>query len=208
MRTAWIVAWVMILSGCAGMQAPQLQVSGLEKSEALKLQDLRPATEKEKEVFSSKMTSPALGVTRNPEAITEPTALRFFKHRVFEKFGKDADVKVHHLVAYTNSRTDIIRLANLVAMEVSSIGNQTVKPIVSDVDPAQFAASASREYERGLYTRLENPNDARVIMIYLDAEINGKRHFIRRLSAGRPSDGVYPHNLAVEATVEAFLAKY
>lgn len=63
-------------------------------------------------------------------------------------------------------------------------------------------------YQRAYYSAEENPNKAPVFIVYLDAEINGKRSFIKGISPSTRKDGKQSYLQAVKSTVDAFLSSY
>lgn len=212
-----LMALVISVSGCA-TKPLKYDVPDIQSSTSLTVSDLRPAKEKEQEVFSVLISSDAYAIYRNGENIIDPTPLRLFQHRVHEKFsGSEAptDVKIYHLVSYMNAQSQLRTtavagglLGPVGAAVASSTKNNKVDPSVSLVDAKVFDSLADKEYQRASYTAQENPNKATMFVIYIDAEINGKRVFIRKTSPSVQAGSANPYVDAVDNTIKAYLSIY
>lgn len=77
----------------------------------------------------------------------------------------------------------------------------------SVIDEKQFTGVAD-EYEHAYYNEAENPQKASVFVIYIDAEIKGKRVFVRTVAPFKGQQGQNSYGLAVESTVQYYLAQY
>ena len=164
------------------------------------------------------LTSDAYAIYRNGENIIDPTPLRLFQHRAYEKFSATklpTDIKIYHLVSYMNAQSELKKVAvgsifgPAGALIASSTQKNNVDPSISVVNPDAFnALAADKEYQRALYTQLENPNKATVFVIYIDAEINGKRVFIRKTSPRVQNGAANPYVDAVDSTIKAFFSYY
>jgi hypothetical protein len=140
--------------------------------------------------------------------------VRLLQHRVFEKFGEPRQLIVHHMVVYNNSAAELRRGA-----AVGAVGGVLGAAIASGparssstasaviVDREQFDAHAQKEHRRAYYSQDENPEKASVYLVYIDAEINGKRVFVRTIAPEKAQQD-RPHGAAVEAAIEYFLAQY
>jgi hypothetical protein len=74
------------------------------------------------------------------------------------------------------------------------------------VDPALFAStSGDNELKRGVTGPQENPNNGASLVTWLDAEINGKRVFVRGVSPLKVPDGKAPYVLSLESTYDFLL---
>jgi hypothetical protein len=212
------MALAISISGCA-TKPLKYDVPNLQSSESLVVSDLRPAKEKEQDIFSLMISSEAYAIYRNGENIIDPTPLRLFQHRAHEKFAGSkvpTDIRIHHLVSYMNAQSQL-RTTALAgglfgpagAAIASSTLNNKVDPSVTLVDPGAFSSlDGDKEYQRAFYTAAENPNKATVFIIYIDAEINGKRVFIRKTSSSEQNGSSSPYVDAVDKTIKAYLSYY
>lgn len=217
MKRLLAVAALALLAGCAAKPL-KYNISTLQQSDTTVVKDLRPATEKEQKTFSFLVTSDAYGVNRNSDSKTDPTSIRLLQHRVHEKFGSNqpANVVVYHFVSYTNAAASMRNMATAgiggiaakaFADSFANMGNNAFG--VSTVDRTAFEASEKEEFRRGLFSASENPAKKNLYIIYLDAEINGKRQFIRKTSVAiYNKDGTESYGEALDATIKAFLASY
>jgi hypothetical protein len=213
-----LVLAAVVLSGCAA-QVANLNVVGAERSEQVRVQDLRPPIEKEGEIFSISITNEAYATYRVAESTTSPSAVRLLQHRAFEALQKPGaaplDIKVHHLVVYRNMQAELRRSSIGVALG-GVIGAVIAGNMVVDasgaahslVDGNAFDALASTEFKRAMYTVAENPGKGSVHIVYIDTEINGKRVFTRTLVPMKVPEGQTPMGVALESAVKYQLAQY
>jgi hypothetical protein len=147
------------LSGC-GTPVSTMNVPDLDRSQSLRTQDLRPASEKEVEIFGLMPTSEAYAIARVEDAALSPPAVRLLQHRAYQRLGaraQAADLKVYHHVVYRNEQSEMRRSATLgavgdIAGGVRSgggafgafVGSQSVTDrdgnLSSRIDAAQFSA--------------------------------------------------------------------
>ncbi|MFY9476440.1 MAG: hypothetical protein WAQ08_02025 [Aquabacterium sp.] len=211
------IAAALFLSGCAA-PVHKHEVAGLQRSENIHFVDARPKAESEQELFSALITSDAYATYRYSTSSLDPSAVRLFQHKVFEKFAdsaKPVDVKVYHFVSYMNMqsafrRSSIGAVFGVVGAVVAvSTQKNDADFKVNMVDREQFdAITAANEYTKSFFTEAENPNKAPVFVVYIDADINGKRTFIRGLAPTTRKDGQNPYLYVVENTISAFLDNY
>jgi Cu2+-containing amine oxidase len=90
----------------------------------------------------------------------------------------------------------------------SATKNNVVDGVASVIDGKEFEASSKEEYKRTLYTEKENPNKASVFIVYLDAEVDGKRVFVKTMTPTKLPEGKNPHIAAVETAIAYFLQQY
>jgi hypothetical protein len=211
------VAAALFLSGCA---APVYKhdVQGLQRSEAINFVDARPKAESEQKIFSLMITSDAYATYRYSTSTLDPSAVRLFKHKIYEKFpdsAKPVDVKVYHFVSYMNLQASLKRTAigsifgGVGAAVAAGTQNYNADFKVVDVNREQFdAITEDNEYTKSFFSEAENPNKAPVFIVYIDADINGKRSFVRGISPTARSDGKNSYLYVVENTIAAFLSKY
>ncbi|PXX50357.1 hypothetical protein [Aquitalea magnusonii] len=206
----------ILLSACA-VTPPKIAVSDLGKSQAVTLQDIHPAEENKREIFSYLITSERYGIFRLGDIATEPRALRLLQHRVYEHFGDASpiSVKVHHFVVYQNMQGSLRAgaLGSVFgaagAVLASSSVNNDLGGSVSIIDPALFTSTAGdSEWKRGISTTQENPNNGASFVTWLDVEINGKRVFVRGVSPMKVPEGKAPYVVALESTYDYLLKQF
>jgi hypothetical protein len=218
MKRLFLVVAALVLSGCAA-QVANLNVAGTERSEQVRLQDLRPASEKEGEIFSLVITSEQYALYRVAESSSVPSGVRLLQHRAFETLQKPGaaplDLKVHHLVVYRNMQAELrrsslgIALGGVVGAVIA--GNMVVDAsgaAHSLVDAKAFDALGVTEFKRALYTEAENAGKGSVHIVYIDTDINGKRVFTRTLVPMKVPDGQTPLGVALESAIKYQLAQY
>jgi len=216
MRVLCLVFVSIFVFGCA---APTImvEVPNIEKSSSMDLVDLRPQSEKENKIFSLSITSEAYGTYRRGDKLLDPSMVRIFQHRVFEKYAELEDVpevKLHHFVVYMNLKSELRRgvtgglLGGVVGAAVAS-GTQKygIDGLASITTTEEFNAF-EKEYKRALYTEEENPDKVSVFKVYLEAEIDGKRIFIETMTPTKLPDNKNPHVAAVETAIAYFLDQY
>lgn len=218
MKYIFLVIFSLLIVGCAA-PVVKVDVPNINESHLLSVTDLRPKTEKESEIFSLVISSEAYGTYRRGDALLNPTAIRIFQHRVYEKFSPQnfkPEVKVHHLVVYMNLKSELRRgvtgglLGGVIGAGIAaSTQKYGVDGIASIITQKEFEAF-DQEYKRTLYSEKENPNKASVFVVYLDAEINGKRVFVKTMTPFQPpkENTKNPQVLAVEAATAFFLDQF
>jgi len=206
---------ILALSGCT-LPVTQIKISDISQSESIKMMDLRPGSEKQFENFSALITSKAYGTYRLPDSSMQPSIARLIQHRVFEKFGGNGrDIKLHHLVVYSNLQAALRQTAANVAIGGAlgaAIGGAPPKsmPAISSkiIDGAVFPSQSQEEYKRALSSMEENPGQGSVHIIYIETEIDGKRVFSRTIGPFAATEGINPPSTFLEATVQFHLAQY
>jgi len=214
MKKITIVALMYFLVGCA--VAPlTIEVSDLNKSESVTVTDLRPDSESEKTVFSLLITSDAYAIYRNNDEVTIPTSVRLLQHKAHEKLSgntKPVDIKLYHFVSYTNAQSTL--RAGAVGSIFGAIGagiataskNQDANFSYSVIDSTSFESiPEDKEYTKAYFSAAENPNDATVFILYLDAEVNGSRKMIRTVAPAVIEGDDQPYVTALEKTIDTFL---
>jgi hypothetical protein len=198
--------------------AHQIDVPEINKSESVLVKDLRPAIEKESEGFSFLIFSDSYGIFRRGDAFLIPPAPRLLQHRVFEKLGfsqQPLELTIHHMVVYLNAKSDLTRsgvlggVGGAVGAAVAAATTSNFANLVSTlVDRQAFESLAQEEYKRALYTETENPNHASVYVVYIDAEISGKRVFVKTMTPSEATDNQNALAVAVESTIRYYLSQY
>jgi len=140
-----------------------------------------------------------------------------FRWMVFERLKeteKDLKISVYHMVAYLNVKSLLRRQAIgagmggfIGAVVASSAAASTVNISQSLVDQGQFERDSRAEARHAFYSEEENPGDAPVFVIYIDAAVNDKRVFVRTMAPSTASDG-QPFVLAVKGAIQYWLDQY
>lgn len=207
---------LLTLSGCA-LPVTKINVSDISRSESTNVLDLRPSNEKQFENFSLVVTSDAYGTYRIPDTSIQPSPARLLQHRAFEKFGNGTghEIKLYHLVAYSNLQAGLRHTAATAAIggafgaAVSGTPPKSMPAMRSKViDGAAFASQSGEEYKRALSSVEENPGRGAVHIIYIETEINGKRVFSRTTGPFAATEGINPPATFLEAAVRFHLAQY
>lgn len=181
------ICLLLILSGCA-THITKVNVPEIEQSSKYQLQDLRPNSEKQSEIFGLFILSDSYGLYRVADDAISPPAIRILQHRAFEKFkgSNDAPAKVLHLVIYKNLQSSLRlgavsgALGYLLFSDGDKVSQSGAK--TSLVDPAVFSSMAgAQEYQRALYTKDDAVSQNGSLTIFINTEIANKRVFTRTL---------------------------
>jgi hypothetical protein len=204
------------LVGCAAITV--LPVEDLALSEKTSLEDLRPAIESTREIFSLLVTSEKYGYSRLAEDITTPTGARLFAHRLQEQFpGADVPpIKLYRFVVYKNIRAEgkaigFGAIFGVVGAVVASASvNRDGEITHRLVDAEEFSAmSGEDEYKRAIYTEDElNPNTSG-FTIYIESETQGRRRFTKTVAPTqlKKTDKMSPIHQALEAAIAFHLSQ-
>lgn len=208
MKFIFAVVLSILITGCA---APivMVNVPDIEKSATYTIEDLRPKSEKESEILSLVITSDAYGMYRQGDQ-TNPAPLRILQHRIHEKYSQQEnfpDVKVYHFVTYMNLQSEFRTgvVGGLIGATINALTQDGVEIVASHVARDEFAAFED-EYKRAIYSEKENPNEASVLQVYIDAEINGKRTFIKTMTPVHLEE--QPNKIPVVFAIETAIAYY
>jgi hypothetical protein len=157
---------------------------------------MRPASEKDRKIFSLMITSKQYGIWRVGDAQLSPSPMRLLQHGIYEKFassGSSPAAVIYHLVIYQNTQSQLRHGAVGAAvggviggMIGTAIANHGENAQTTLVDEAAFNSTLADEYKRGLYTKEEDPEKASVYIIYIDTMIGGKRIFTRTIAPVKP----------------------
>jgi hypothetical protein len=215
-RLLYTFLLLLALSGCT-LPVTRLNVSDISRSESTKVMDLRPSSEKQFENFSLVVTSDAYGTYRIPDTSMQPSAARLLQHRAFEKFGAGAgqEIKLYHLVAYSNLQAGLRQTAAAAAIGGALgvvVGGTPPKSMSATqskvIDGATFVTLPGEEYKRAISSAQENPGRGAVHIIYIETEVGGRRVFSRTIGPFAATEGVNPPATFLEAAVEFHLAQY
>ncbi|MGP0013447.1 hypothetical protein [Pseudomonas sp.] len=203
-----LVTCALAIAGCASQPSlPPPVFPGLEQSDKITVQDLRPHSEGEKEIFSLLITSDAYAIYRMADGSTKPTGVRLLAHRAYEKFpqlSSQPTIKVLHFVTYANLQSQLRKNA-LLAGFTGPIGVALMADkefpagdvLTTRIDSTQLEKTAGdEEYTRAYFSAEENPKKSPVNLIYIDTEMLGQRVTTRCLV---PPVASKPHLFLVEA---------
>jgi len=213
MKICLLIA-TMLLTGCT---STTVTIANIKESESIVVTDARPPSEKVRKIFSFIISDGAYGTSRRGDDEINPTPVRLLQHRVYERFAgfTSPQVTVYHFVTYCNTQAASRRSAAGAAAGVVGaiiVGNAkrgVVNPTKKVINSASFGDfDGEEEYERAFATERENPANAGVFIVYLDAAINGRRTFIRSVSPVRDKTVSNPHIAAVEDAISFFLDQY
>ena len=218
--SALLLTLSLVLCGCSA-PVSRPAVSGPEPVSSAPFNDLRPASEKENEIFSYLITSAGYAIYRKGDQTMSPPPVQLLRRRAIETLvGVDTAkpapaITVHHLVVYWNAKSAMRKgafggaiggaLGGLIVC--TSTCTQTVNISQQTVNATWFN-SVKEEYERAFYTAAENPEKASVFVTFIDAEINGKRVFVRTMAPSVAEKGQDPFVIAVEAAIKFYLSNY
>lgn len=203
-----LVLSAVTVVGCVSQPpVPPPEYPGIEQSASVTIQDLRPATESQKEIFSLLVTSSSYGLYRIEDGATKPTGMRLLAHRAHEAFPElknDPSIKIQHFVAYSNLQSHLRKTSILAGLTgpigVALLASDPPKPgevLVTRVDSTLFdKTSGDEEYTRALFTEQENPERVPVNLVWIDTEMLGQRVASRCLV---PPQADKPYMYLVEA---------
>jgi len=208
MKIALLIILPLLTIGCA---SPVIKIPDIEKSNSIVINDLRPESEKQSEIFSYSISNDAYGIYRKGDSDMVPPKPKVLRHRAYEKFSDNnllSEINIYHMVVYWNNTSALRTGVFFGAIGAAVATTNDASMNISRVDRKVFESLASEEYKRALYTKEENPESASVYVIYIDAEINGKRMFIRAMTPSTTAEGDDAHAIAVDSTVNYFLNQY
>jgi hypothetical protein len=204
----------LLLTACA-TQAPPIVIPDIDRSAAVQVRDLRPAKEKEAETFSFNVANSAYGLARVGDEKVSPPSLRVLQHRAFEKLGAGVtSIDVHHLVVYRNMQSWGRRVA--MASAAGAVGGAVVGGTAtvntsggsSVLDPSVFSSVGNDEWKLALFKPSEDPGPAISYIVYLDAEIQGKRVVTKTIRVSTDNNIHVAIPLAVESAIAFNLSQH
>jgi hypothetical protein len=208
---------VLMLAGCAG-PITNPNVVDVDQSSTISVIDRRSESEKTAETFSYSISNDAYATYRVAEGAVSPPGIILLRHRAHEKFGAampSLELVVHHFVVYCNLQSELRRstfggvfAGPLGAVVAGQLPTAVPNTACTSVDRAGFESLASAEYRRALYSARENPSNASVYIVYIDAEINGKRVFTRTMMPFKKAADADPQVAALEAAVGCQLSQH
>ena len=176
-------------TGCAVPVQP-VSIPEISKSASIKVADLRPGDEKNEETFSVMILSDAYGKRRIKDSAVQPEPLRLLQHRAFERFGATSDlreIKVHHFVTYINwegygKGVAGGAVAGMLGAALSGSSGAPPSGTVSSLaNAAAFNDVGKDEWKRAVVQSTEAAPSPVFFVVYIDAEIQGKRVFTKTI---------------------------
>lgn len=215
MRQLLALILLTALAGCATGPV-RLPVDNLAASEQARIEDVRPATEATREIFSLMITNDRYGYFRLAQDLTDPTGPRLFAHMLQEKYAPNPvpATKLHHFVVYMNNRAELKRgaLGALAGPIGALIATSTIKRegevTHTLVTPESFDALAGEnEYKRAFYSDTELKPGTSALVVFIESETEGKRRFTRTVSPFKPAQAgeKIPLHRAFEAAIQYHL---
>ena len=118
-----IMILAVALTGCAG-QMMNPNVSDVDRSASIPVQDLRPASESKAETFSLFLFSDAYATYRVADELITPPGTILLRHRVYEKYGEQSlppEIQINHFVVYRNHQSEYaVALSVLLSLALSA----------------------------------------------------------------------------------------
>lgn len=218
MKKMLVAVLTLACAACAPV-VTKVSVPDIGKSDAVAVTDMRPASEKERKIFSLMITSKEYGIWRVGDTRLSPSPVRLLQYQIAtQPNGADASpkVEIYHFVVYSNMKSQLRHGAAGAAIggvAGALVGDAMVgrdeMAKTSLVDEKAFDGMSADEYQRGLYTQAEDPNKASVYIVYIDTSINGKRVFTRTIAPASPKKGAQdPLVTAVQLAIRNQLTKY
>ena len=218
MRLVVIIALSIFMFSCS--VAPQkIDVPNIDKSSLVLVKDVRPESEKEREIFSAHVFKEEYGINRVGDQVITPGPMRLFQHRIYEKYQNESKlpkVTVYHFVVYSNMTKELKRMSagimfgGVLGALVGSIGSDSTVSEEAKLTTEEDFNSVEKEYYRGFYTEEENPDGASIFKVYIDAELDGERKFISLMAPTKLEEGDErpPYVVAIERAIKYYLEQY
>lgn len=211
-----IIFLLAFLYGCAA-PTPPFAVNALDKSVALQIEDRRPAFENQSETFTHLITNEAYGTSRVGIETFVPSPLRLFQHRLFEHFSKRASppsVTVRHFAIYRNMEAFGKGVAGgAAAGAVGAIvlskerAGEPMGTVHKTLTIDEFKSLSTPEWRLATFAAQENPSKAICYIVYIDAEIEGRRLITKTLVPTKLDEFNTVMPKAVEAAVQYYLSQ-
>ena len=217
MKRYIVVLWMLACTGCAPVTT-KVNLPDIGKSDSLSISDMRPASEKEKKIFSLLISNDKYGIIRTGDARLSPSPVRLLQYQAFDKFhasGHLPKVGVYHFVVYQNTKaqlqaqtTGAVAGGLIGALIAQSITDHDVPASTQLFDEKTFNAQSSDEYQHGLFTKSENPKKGAVYIVYIDTDIDEKKIFTRTIAPIHKHGDQDPLASAVQLAIKNHLDRY
>ncbi|MFC3653610.1 hypothetical protein ACFONN_18790 [Dyella humi] len=217
MKRAMVVLLSLMCAACAPV-VTKVNVPDIAKSDSLLVRDMRPANEKDKNIFSLLISNDKYGIIRTGDERLSPSPVRLLQYQAFEKFkseGNSPELDVYHFVVYQNNKSQLTAgttgavVGGLVgALVANALSDHDVQAQTKIFDERTFDRSANDEYQRGFFTHTENPDKAAVYIVYIDTDIGGKKVFTRTLAPMHKHGDQDPLASAVQLAIRNHLSHY
>ena len=217
MKQYIVVLWMLACTGCAPV-VTKVNLPDIAKSNSLSVSDMRPASEKERKMFSLLVSNDKYGIVRTGDARLSPSPLRLLQYQAFDKFnasGHLPKVGVYHFVVYQNTKAQLLAETTgavagglIGALIAQSITDHDVPASTRFFDEETFDTQSSDEYQLGLFTKSENPKKGAVYIIYIDTDVDGKKVFTRTIAPIHKHGDQDPLASAVQLAIKNHLDHY
>jgi hypothetical protein len=218
MKTMLVAVMLLSCTACAPV-VTKVNIQDIGRSDSVTVSDMRPATEKERKIFSLLVTSKQYGIWRVGDSRLSPSPVKLLQYQIATQSGgtmASSRVELRHFVVYENMKSQLRHGAvgaGLGGMAGALIGDAMVsrdeRSQTRLMDEKAFDSMSADEYQRGLYTQPEDPDKTSVYIVYLDTSINGKQVFTRTIAAANAKKGAQdPLVTAVQLAIRNQLADY
>lgn len=217
MKKAMAVLLSLMCAACAPV-VTKVNVPDITKSGAMSVRDMRPASEKDKNIFSLLISSDEYGIIRTGDGRLSPSPVHLLQYQAFEKFkgkGSSPELDVYHFVVYQNSQSQLragttgaVAGGLIGALIAGALTDHDVQAKTTVVDESAFDRSIHDEYQRAFFTRTENPDKAAVYIIYIETDIGERRVFTRTLAPMHKHGDQDPLASAVQLAIKSHLDHY
>lgn len=216
MKRMLVGVLALACAACAPV-VTKVNVPDIGKSDAVAVSDMRPASEKEKKIFSLMITSKQYGIWRVGDAHLSPSPVRLLQYQIAKQPNAETPppkLTIYHFVVYENMKSQLRHGAAGAALggalgavigDATASRDGTAQTTLVD---AKAFDGITDEYTRGLYTQAEDPNKASVFIVYLDTGIDGKRIFTRTIAPAAPQGNQDPLANAVQLAIRNQLSRY
>jgi hypothetical protein len=212
-----LVVLALACTACAPV-VTKVNLPDIGKSDVVAVTDMRPASEKEKKIFSLMITSKQYGIWRVGDARLSPAPVRLLQYQIAKQPNTEnasPKLTVYHFVVYENMKSQLRHGAigagiggAVGALIGNAMASHDETAQTSLVDENAFDRMSAEEYMRGLYTQAEDPDKASVYIVYLETGINGKRVFTRTIAPATPQGNQDALVGAVQLAIRNQLTKY
>lgn len=218
MKKLLIALLTLVCTACAPA-VTKVDIPDIATSDSVQVTDMRPASEREHEIFSLLITSKEYGIWRVGDKQLSPSPVKLLQYALAKQSNATrppSKVVVRHFVVYANMQSQLRHGAvgagiggALGGLIGNAMASHDESALTSSVDEHGFNTMSADEYKRGLYTPTEDPNKASVFVVYIDTEIDGVQVFTRTIAPATPKKGAQPPLVdAVQLAIRNQLAKY
>ena len=217
MKRMFLVVLALSCAACAPV-VTKVNIPDIGKSDAVPVTDMRPATERASKIFSVSIFSKQYGIYRVGDDALSPPTVKLFQYQVAKQTPAGETppkVTVYHFVVYKNLQSQLRHTS--VGLAIGGVVGGLIGGSMNDhgemshtrvIDEKTFDSLAAEEYQRGVYTKTEDPNKVSVFIVYIETGINGKRVFTRTIATALQKGKDNPLVDAVQMAIRNQLAIY